>query len=40
MKTDIKISSGIRAHDPSFWAGEDISCLSAAAVIGYTVIMC
>jgi hypothetical protein len=26
-QTDIHASSGIRTHDPSVWAGEDISCL-------------
>jgi hypothetical protein len=27
MRTDIHASSGIRTHDPSVRAGEDISCL-------------
>jgi hypothetical protein len=26
-QTDIHVSSGIRTHDPSVWAGEDGSCL-------------
>jgi hypothetical protein len=24
---DIRVSSGVRTHDPCVWAGEDISCL-------------
>jgi hypothetical protein len=27
MRIDIHASTGIRTHDPSVWAGEDISCL-------------
>jgi hypothetical protein len=27
MHTDIHASSGIRTHDPSIRAGEDVSCL-------------
>jgi hypothetical protein len=27
MQTNIHALSGILAHDPSVWAGEDISCL-------------
>jgi hypothetical protein len=27
MHTDIRISSGIRTHDPNVRAGEDSSCL-------------
>jgi hypothetical protein len=35
MHTDIHASSGIRSHDPSVWAGEELHALDwAATVIG------
>jgi hypothetical protein len=33
-RPDIRTSSGIRTHDPSVWAGEDISCLKSCGHCG------